>query len=163
DPKPEAPAEIRGKYKPIPTALPGLYVGEHLPRMARVMDRLTLVRSGAHNNDHHETATNWVLCGRFGTPFGGYPAMGAVVEQQRASGRTLRPYAAAPPSGSFPWDRARSPFPAGRSESYKPGDPNPAGSRVQSVSRSEPLAARRAARRQTLLAAVDSLAKRVEG
>jgi len=31
--------------------------------MARVMNRLTLVRSGAHNNDHHETATNWVLCG----------------------------------------------------------------------------------------------------
>src|SRR2546423_6272824 len=61
DLKPDAPAEIRGKYRPIDTVVPGLRVGELLPRMAKVMDRLTLVRSGAHNNDHHETATNWVL------------------------------------------------------------------------------------------------------
>ena len=49
DLKPEAPSEIRGKYKPIPTSVPGLQIGELLPRMARVMDRVALVRSGAHN------------------------------------------------------------------------------------------------------------------
>src|SRR5262245_209874 len=65
DPKPDAPAEVRGKYKPIDTAVPGLRVSEMLPRLAKVMNRLTLVRSGSHNNDHHETATNWVLSGRF--------------------------------------------------------------------------------------------------
>src|SRR5271165_3024538 len=63
DPKPDAPEEIRGKYKPIDTVVPGIKIGEMLPLMAQNMNRLTLVRSGAHNNDHHETATNWVLCG----------------------------------------------------------------------------------------------------
>src|SRR5262245_52634182 len=70
DMKPDAPAEIRGNYRPIDTNVPGVRISEKLPRMARVMNRLTLVRSGAHNNDHHETATNWVLSGRFGSPFG---------------------------------------------------------------------------------------------
>src|SRR3954468_11019031 len=61
DLKPEAPEEIRGIYRPIDTNVPGTQVGELLPRMARVMDKVALVRSGAHNNDHHETATNWVM------------------------------------------------------------------------------------------------------
>src|SRR6476661_3353830 len=59
DLKPEAPEDIRGKYTPIRTTVPGLTIGEKLPLMAKVMDRITLVRSGSHNNDHHETATNW--------------------------------------------------------------------------------------------------------
>ena len=79
DLKPEAPEGIRGIYRPIATNVPGTHIGELLPRMARVMDKVALVRSGAHNNDHHETATNWVLSGRFGSPFGDYPAIGAVV------------------------------------------------------------------------------------
>ena len=82
DPKPDAPSEIRGQYKTIPSAVPGLHVGEKLPLLAKVMGRLTLVRSGAHTNDHHETATNWVLSGRFGSAFGDYPAMGAVVAHE---------------------------------------------------------------------------------
>ena len=45
DPKPEAPVEIRGKYKTIGTNVPGLQISAMLPRMARVMNRLTLVRS----------------------------------------------------------------------------------------------------------------------
>src|ERR1041385_8304403 len=82
DLKPDAMEEIRGKYKPIASAVPGLPVGELLPRMAKEMNKVALVRSQAHNNDHHETATNWVLSGRFGTPFGDFPAIGAVVANE---------------------------------------------------------------------------------
>src|SRR5450432_368160 len=82
DLKPDAPEEIRGIYRPIATNVPGTQIGELLPRMARVMDKVALVRSGAHNNDHHETATNWVMSGRFGTAFGDYPAIGAVVAHE---------------------------------------------------------------------------------
>src|SRR4029077_9050705 len=52
DLKPEAPPEIRGKYRPIDTNVPGLRIGERLPRMAGVMNRLTLVRSGAPHHAH---------------------------------------------------------------------------------------------------------------
>src|SRR5262249_28546365 len=48
DLKPEAPEEVRGKYKQIATNVPGLQIGELLPQMARTMDRVALVRSGAH-------------------------------------------------------------------------------------------------------------------
>src|SRR5436189_2365368 len=73
DPKPDAPEEVRGNYKTIATSVSGLRVTEMVPRMAKVMHKLALVRSGAHNNDHHETATNWVMSGRFGSAFGDLP------------------------------------------------------------------------------------------
>ena len=53
DLKPDAPAEIRGEFKPISTRLPGLQICEHLPRMANWMDRLTLVRSMTHPYPTH--------------------------------------------------------------------------------------------------------------
>src|SRR5579871_6783962 len=46
DPKPDAPAEVRGKYATIETCVGGLRIGELLPRMARRMDLVALVRSG---------------------------------------------------------------------------------------------------------------------
>jgi hypothetical protein len=163
DPKPDAPAEIRGKYGTIPTAVPGLRIGEKLPLMAQVMDRLTLVRSGAHGNDHHETATNWVLSGRFGSPFGDYPALGAVVAHETGFADTLPPYVAVPKNPSFTWELGKSAFLGGRYESFKAGDPNEKGYRVQDVSPAHELGAGRLARRESLLKAVDGLAEKVHG
>ncbi|HWG44859.1 MAG TPA: DUF1501 domain-containing protein [Gemmataceae bacterium] len=163
DPKPDAPPEIRGKYKPIDTCVSGLRITEMLPHMAKVMNRLTLVRSGAHNNDHHETATNWVLCGRFGSAFGDYPAMGAVVAHEMGFTGKLPPYVAIPRNPSFTWELGKSAFLGGRYESFKTGDPNAADFKVQDVSPFETLTPKRAQRRQTLLQAVDGLAKQVEG
>ena len=161
DPKPEAPAEVRGKYKPIATAVPGLHIGELLPRTARVMDRVALVRSGSHTNDHHETATNWVLSGRFGSPFGDYPAMGAVVAHEFGFRGTLPPYVAIPRNPSFTWELGKSAFLGGRYESFKTGDPNAPGFKVQDVAPAEPLPPRRIERRETLRDAVDNLARQV--
>src|SRR5439155_9593685 len=45
DLKPNAPAEVKGEFKPIPTNVPGVQFGEHLPRLARCMDKLVVVRS----------------------------------------------------------------------------------------------------------------------
>jgi hypothetical protein len=163
DPKPDAPAEVRGKYNPIDTCVSGLRISEMLPRMAKVMNRLTLVRSGAHNNDHHETATNWVLCGRFGSAFGDYPAMGAVVAHELGFRGKLPPYVAIPRNPSFTWELGKSAFLGGRYESFKTGDPNAPDFKVQDVSPFETLTDQRARRRQTLLQAVDGLARQVEG
>ena len=163
DLKPEAPAEVRGKYKPIASNIPGLRVGELMKHMARCMDRVALVRSGAHNNDHHETATNWVLCGRFGSAFGDYPAMGAVVAHETGFKGQLPPYVAVPRNPSFTWELGRSAYLGGRYESFKTGDPNAADFKVRDVSPAEVLTTKRAERRKTLLQAVDGLARQVEG
>src|ERR1044072_5805203 len=45
DPKPDAPANIRGDFKPIPTKIKGTHIGEHMPMMANALDKATLIRS----------------------------------------------------------------------------------------------------------------------
>src|SRR3954451_11910525 len=45
DMKPDAPLEIRGEFKPIPTNVPGIQICEHLPRLSRMMDKMALIRS----------------------------------------------------------------------------------------------------------------------
>ena len=56
DPKPDAPAEIQGEMKSIPTPVPGLHVGDEIPRVAKVMDRVTVVRSVTHPYPLHGVA-----------------------------------------------------------------------------------------------------------
>jgi len=163
DPKPDASEEVRGKYHTISTNVTGLAVGQLLPMMAQTMDKVCLVRSGSHNNDHHETATNWVMSGRFGSAFGDWPAMGAVAAHESGFPGTLPPYAAIPRNPSFTWELGKSAFLGGRYESFKVGDPNQEGYRVRDVSQAEPLTELRAQRRQSLLKTVDGLAERVEG
>jgi hypothetical protein len=53
DPKPNAPAEIRGKWGAIPTSVPGTHICELLPRVAKYVDRMALVRSMTHEHNNH--------------------------------------------------------------------------------------------------------------
>ncbi|WP_010586373.1 DUF1501 domain-containing protein [Schlesneria paludicola] len=55
DPKPEAPVEVQGTFQAIPTNVPGVIIGEHLPKIATIMDRLTVVRSLSHPYPLHGT------------------------------------------------------------------------------------------------------------
>jgi hypothetical protein len=56
DPKPDAPAEIQGEMKAIPTSIPGVRICDHLPRIATIMDRITVVRSMTHPYPEHGVA-----------------------------------------------------------------------------------------------------------
>jgi hypothetical protein len=163
DLKSDAAEEIRGKYKPISTNVTGVKIGELLPNMAKTMDKVCLIRSGSHDNDHHETATNWVLCGRFGSPFGDYPAMGAVVAHEMGFSGLLPPYVAVPKNPSFTWELGRSAFLGGRYESFKAGDPSKKDYKVRDLALMQPLTNRALERRKTLLGAVDSLAAQIKG
>lgn len=64
DPKPHAPAEIRGEFSAIGTSVPGVFVGEHLPRLAKTLDRWSIVRTLAHKEYNHLLATHVALTGR---------------------------------------------------------------------------------------------------
>ena len=63
DMKPDAPAEIRGEFRPIATRLPGLTICEHLPRLAARADKYALVRSLSYRENDHLVATHHVLTG----------------------------------------------------------------------------------------------------
>jgi len=64
DMKPRAPVEIRGEYQPIATAVPGRVVSEHLPRCAKLLDRLAVIRSLHHGMGNHNSAMYQALVGR---------------------------------------------------------------------------------------------------
>jgi hypothetical protein len=64
DMKPNAPDGIRGLYEPIATNLPGVPICEHLPQMAKVMDKVCLVRSMHHSMKNHNSAAYYALTGR---------------------------------------------------------------------------------------------------
>ena len=63
DMKPDAPEGIRGPHKPIASNVPGVQVSEHLPRVAKVMDKVTLVRSMTHTMKNHNSASYYALTG----------------------------------------------------------------------------------------------------
>jgi hypothetical protein len=63
DMKPEAPVEIRGTFRPIDTRVPGIQVCEHMPRMARIADKYTIIRSMSHGESEHLRAGYWVMTG----------------------------------------------------------------------------------------------------
>ena len=58
DMKPDAPAEIRGEFQPIETAVPGIQICEHMPRLAAIMDKLVPIRTvvGSPSGDHDSPA-----------------------------------------------------------------------------------------------------------
>jgi hypothetical protein len=90
DMKPQAPDGIRGEFKPIATSLPGYQMSEHLPKVARMVDRATVVRSMHHSvNNSHGAAVYTALTGLDRGERGGlasptdHPCMGAVLAKLR--------------------------------------------------------------------------------
>jgi hypothetical protein len=78
DLKPDAPEVIRGDFRPIPTRVPGIQICEHLPRVAEVMDRATLVRSLQHGIPAHGPGTVYMATGHPPDAALEYPALGAL-------------------------------------------------------------------------------------
>ncbi len=86
DLKPEAPAEIRGPFRPIHTNVPGLDISERLPTLAKMADKFSLVRSLHHNRAEHSGGTNRFLTGYPSVAANlnnaEYPDIGSVVSRQ---------------------------------------------------------------------------------
>lgn len=93
DLKPDAPVEVRGEFKPLATAVPGIDICELMPRMARMMDQLAIVRSvvgGRNDHNVHQCLTGWESHPQQGDspliagfPAGGWPSIGAVMSKMQ--------------------------------------------------------------------------------
>jgi hypothetical protein len=64
DPKPDAPAEVRGEFRPIPSAVPGFNVCELMPHTARLTDRICVLRAMSTDDNAHSSSGYWMLTGR---------------------------------------------------------------------------------------------------
>ncbi|HJT77187.1 MAG TPA: DUF1501 domain-containing protein, partial [Gemmataceae bacterium] len=104
DLKPDAPAEFRGDFKPVATNVPGVRISEHLPRTARQMDKVALLRSFRHHNSDHGPADHYMLTGYFPqagfnpglTPNNQRPAHGAVIARKLGPHGSVPPYVCLP-------------------------------------------------------------------
>jgi hypothetical protein len=163
DPKPDAPSDVRGEFKPISTNVAGVQVCELLPQLAKQMDKVALIRTLAHNEGAHERAQHLLLTGWHPLPSLVYPSMGSVVSKEMGPVGTLPPYVAVPNSGfgsgyggSGYLEAAFNPFSVG-------GDPNNGKFTVRDVSLPDGVTVERFDRRRTLLHALDGAFKRFEG
>jgi hypothetical protein len=97
DMKPDAPAEIRGPYKPIPTNVPGIQISEIFPRMARHADKYALVRSvyhtaaAVHDTGHQMMQTGWLFQGGIE-----YPNIGCVLSKLKGPKGDVPPHVLMP-------------------------------------------------------------------
>lgn len=95
DPKPDAPQDVRGAFAPTATPLPGVHLCEHLPRLARIADRYTIVRSMSHEDLDHGSAAYLALTGRYHPRRSSnpppsprdFPTYGAVLKRLRVTNR----------------------------------------------------------------------------
>lgn len=79
DLKPDAPAEVRGPFQPISTAVPGTQICELLPRTAEVLDRIAILRSMTSPLGEHNFGAHYLLSGYKPSPVIDYPSFGSVV------------------------------------------------------------------------------------
>jgi hypothetical protein len=104
DLKPDAPAEFRGPFQSIETQVPGIRVGEHLPKCAGQMDKFSLVRSFGHRNSDHGPADHYMLTGYH--PLAGFnptlspnnqrPSHGSIVARKLGPRGSVPPYVCLP-------------------------------------------------------------------
>ncbi len=103
DPKPDAPAEIRGEFKPIATKTPGVYFSQHMTRLASISDKLAVIRSVCHNQGNHGAGNHYMMTGappRIPVGCGAFvsfhPSMGAVAAYERGAPEGLPAYFSMP-------------------------------------------------------------------
>ena len=124
DLKMDAPSEIRGEFKPIPTTVPGLQICEHLPLLAKLADKYTLIRSMVGAEDNHYAVQ--CLTGRHGrnAPPGGWPCLGSVLSKLYGPvDKSVPPFVGlSPKMGHVPWSDNGSPGFLG--VAYAPFQPN---------------------------------------
>src|SRR4051812_37726931 len=159
DPKPGAPAEIRGELGPIDTKVPGIQFSSHMTRLAAIADKLAIVRSIRHDQGNHGAGNHYMMTGaptRIPVACGAFvsfhPSLGSVTASERNAVGGLPPYFSIPSmtrSGGPNFLGARyAPF-------VVPDNPNNTGFRVRDVSPPRGLEDERFDSRRSLRGLVD--------
>ena len=167
DLKPDAPSEIRGDFSPIASNVPGIQVGELIPRVARQMDKFSLIRSFTHRTPDHGAADHYMLTGYHPGPgFNGglkpnnhFPSFGSVIAHKLGARGAVPAYVCLPtmhPSGGSSFlGAAAVPF-------VIEADPSAPGFSVPDLAAPLAIETKRLEGRRELLAQVDRYHKSAE-
>ncbi|MFM8891605.1 MAG: DUF1501 domain-containing protein, partial [Planctomycetia bacterium] len=104
DMKMDAPAEIRGEFRPIATSVPGLEICEHMPRMAGIMDKCVVLRSVHGSPDgNHDSFICYTGRSARNQPSGGWPSIGSVASKTLGPvDRAVPPFVGLSPDAGHP-------------------------------------------------------------
>lgn len=161
DPKPEAPAEIRGEFDPIQTAVPGAFYSQHMTKLAAKLGKYSLIRSIRHDQGNHGAGNHYMMTGappRIPVGCGAFvsfhPSMGSVAAYHLSQNNGLPAYFSLP-------TMSRSGGPNFLGAKYAPfvvgEDPNGANFRVRDVNIPSDLTADRFGRRSDVRQQLDTL------
>ena len=137
DPKPDAPSEVRGQFKPIPTTVPGVSFCETMPKLAKTLDKMAVIRSICHKDPNHGGGNHYMMTGaptpvpvNCGSSGSFHPSFGSMVSHLWGISDGLPAYATLPrksrSAGPHFLGGQHAPFVIG-------GDPNGKGFRVRDV------------------------------
>ena len=96
DPKPNAPAEVRGPLGTVATKVPGVHLAECFERTANIVDKLAIVRSMTSPLGEHNFGTHYLMTGYKPSPALEYPTLGATLAEVRGGQGVLPPHIAVP-------------------------------------------------------------------
>src|SRR5947209_6066704 len=160
DLKMDAPSEIRGEFRPISTKVPGIQICEHLPKLAKCMNKLILIRSMVGALDDHNAFQ--CLTGRVARnpPPGGWPCLGSVLSKlYGAVDKSIPPFVGlAPKMGHMEW--ADNGLPGFLGVGHAPFQPNKGGGKEDMVLNGITLD--RLADRKMLLASFDRFRRNID-
>ena len=158
DPKPEAPAEIRGEFGAIKTKVPGIVISDQLPKLAEQMDKYSIIK-GTTPDASHGTGNHYFLTGYKFNPTFTYPSFGALYAREKGYRNSMPPYAIiggmAQYTGGGYMGAGYDPFNVG-------GDPNSANFSVKDVSLPANFKSERFSRRRAMLDSVDRFQRNAE-
>ncbi|MEC5129326.1 DUF1501 domain-containing protein [Verrucomicrobiales bacterium BCK34] len=96
DPKPYAPSEYRGPFKAINTNVDGIQFSENMKNLAKVADKMTVIRSMTHGEAAHERGTHNMFTGYRPSPAINFPSFGSVISHEFGPRKNLPPYVCVP-------------------------------------------------------------------
>lgn len=161
DPKPYAPSEYRGPYKAINTNVDGIQFSENFKNLAKVADKMSIIRSMTHGEAAHERGTHNMFTGYKPSPAIEFPSFGSVISHEFGPRKNLPPYVCVPNSpnefaGTGYLSSMYGPFSVGSD----PADLK--NFKVRDLTLPNGVDASRFERRRTLLEAVDSHFRNME-
>ena len=166
DPKPNAPSDVRGEFKPIPTNVAGVHFCETVPRLARSLDKMAILRSICHKDPNHGGGNHYMMTGaptpvpvNCGSSVSFHPSFGSIVSHIRGVKGGLPSYATLP-------RKSRSAGPHFLGGQHAPfvidGDPNKEGYRVRDVVLPKSISEGRANNRLKLRESLDRMLRIVD-
>jgi uncharacterized protein (DUF1501 family) len=163
DPKPDAPAEVRGEFNVIDTKLPGIKVAEHLPRLAQQLDKYSIIRGCDPQNGSHGVADHLMMSGRKFNPALPFPCYGSVISKERGYAGGIFPFVQLGRNVDRRFNGGVAGFLGDQYNAFEiHDDPSAATFKVRDISLANNVDAQRLERRHGMLADLEKFQSKVE-